>query len=192
MHLAGIEIIATTISGSPITTAVTQYAQLVEATTTSDDKTSMATNMVVSPKLLDVLQQAAGKACGNKRKRSSTCDLSQISEDTLRSTLAAVAEEQGIQLGTFLIGALTTVFLMKNHQALNQKQYVQPVTVQISDVPSAAASSSFSSSSDGPLVTAWIDPPYPGIDSWSFIYMELSGPTLTPPDDTTSTSLFCS
>lgn len=195
---AGVQTITTTINGNPVTTAKTQYAQFVEATTTSDGKPAVATNMVVSPKLLEVLRKTADKAisaCNAKHKRSNTCTLTQIGEQELRLTLVGVAKEQTIEIGTKTVAALTSVMLLgeaadsylyPDHKA---DQFEQPVTVKITDAPTATSSTS---SSAGPTVTAWVDPPYPDLDSFFYIDIEPTGPTPTASDDTYSTSLFCS
>ncbi|KAL6718586.1 hypothetical protein ACLMJK_004678 [Lecanora helva] len=192
-HDFGLETTVITISGSPVTTAQTQYAQVLETTVTSDGGTAVATNLAISPKMLDVLRQTAAQAistCNAKSKRS-TCTLSQIGEQELRMTLTAVADGQKIALGVDTIAMLIGTFLLGEAADLyldpknNAAQYLEPVTVALPD--SAPASSS--TASGGPAVTAWILDPYPELDSFFHIDLE---PTGSIPDGVQSTSLFCS
>lgn len=198
----GVATVTKTENGNPITTAITQYAKIVEATTTSDGKAAVATNMVVTPKMLDVLRKTADKAisaCNAKRKRQAqVCTLTDIANreggrEVLRLTLVGVAQEQKIEIGAKTVAALTTVFLLGAgadlYMGTNAKhdQYVQPVTVPIEDPPEATTTTS---SSAQPAVTAWIDPPY-DLDSWFHFDIEPNGPTPTAFEDV-STSIFCS
>ncbi len=51
-----------TTNGNPVTSTIKQYAQFVETTTTTDGQVAVATNLVVTPKMLSILDSVRDQA----------------------------------------------------------------------------------------------------------------------------------
>ena len=79
----GTQTITTTADGKAVTTTSVQHAEVVESTVTKDGKESVATSVVITPKLgaiLDKVSETALSTCGKKRQ---ACTLESIGAQRL-------------------------------------------------------------------------------------------------------------
>ena len=88
--------VVVTSGGAPVTTTITNHAELVTSTTTANGQAAAATNLVLSPKLAQILDQADDaliKFCSVKVRRSrirrQACDASKIGVDQLTAAYRA-------------------------------------------------------------------------------------------------------
>jgi len=183
-----------TSDGNPVTTTVTQYAQFVETTVTKEGKPAVATNLVVTPKILSILDSVRAEAlssCHKKAKRQA-CDLKTIGPTILEDLVRKWASREGVILGTKVVTALVGIHLLgalskTQFNGNGAVQYAQPLFTPVLDIPSLTITTS--SSSTEPAITAWTDPQYQDIDA--ILALSITADSPKPTTDT-SPSLFCS
>jgi hypothetical protein len=189
-YLTDIPTTITTVN-PPVTTTETIHAEMVTATTTSGGSAAVETSLLISPALADILAQAyeqAAQGCSAAKARHAVRQSCAINSEAsvveiLDALLANAARPIVLNAG---LAALIVTFTIKTAKNLMIHGQGLAALRTVYKYPADDSTDPPTTTSDGPVITAIVDPAYTYL---SQLLVEWSAtPTSTP---SPTPSLFC-